>query len=59
MSNGGSRGFSMLVCGPEGPLRWPFARIGRDLPLPKPFRGAILASKPPGIWRMSVDTQHQ
>jgi hypothetical protein len=24
---------------------------GRDLPLPKPFKGAILASKPPGIWR--------
>jgi hypothetical protein len=24
-----------------------------DLPLPKPFRGAILALKPPGIWRMS------
>jgi hypothetical protein len=33
--------------------RSPFARTGYDLPLPKPFRGAILASKPPGIWRMS------
>jgi hypothetical protein len=27
-----------------------------DLPLPKPFTGAILAWKPPGIWRMSVNT---
>ena len=36
-------------------LRSPFARTGYDLPLPKPLRGAILASKPPGIWRMSVN----
>ena len=34
-------------------LRWPFARGDGDLPLPKPVRSAILASK--GIWRMSVD----
>ena len=34
-------------------LRWPFARGDGDLPLPKPVRNAILASKRPGIWRMS------
>jgi len=27
-------------------LRLPVADAGRDLPLPKPFKGAILASKP-------------
>src|SRR4029077_16263006 len=34
-------------------LRSPFAPHWADLSLLKPFRGAILASKPPGIWRMS------
>ena len=34
-------------------LRWPFARGDGDLPLPKPVRNAILASKWPGLWRMS------
>jgi len=37
-------------------LRWPFARGGGDLPLPEPVRSAILASKRPAIWRMSVST---
>jgi hypothetical protein len=27
----------------------------KAIPLPEPVRSAILASKPPGIWRMSVD----
>jgi hypothetical protein len=35
-------------------LRWPFARGDGDLPLLKPVRSAILASKRPGIWQMSV-----
>jgi hypothetical protein len=35
-------------------LQSPLARRDGDLPLPKLFTGAILASKPPGIWRMSV-----
>jgi hypothetical protein len=39
---------------PNRLLRSPSARAGCDLPLPKPFRGAILASQSPGIWRMSV-----
>jgi hypothetical protein len=30
------------------------ARRDGDFPLPKPFTGAILASKLTGIWRMSV-----
>jgi hypothetical protein len=30
-----------------------FARGDGDLPLPKPVGNAILASKRPGIWRMS------
>src|SRR6516165_6395700 len=34
--------------------RSPFVHGEADLPLPKPVIGAILASKPPGIWRMSV-----
>ena len=38
-------------------LRWPFARGDGDLPLPKPVRDAILASKRPGIWRMSDYTK--
>ena len=38
----------------QGPASIAFAPHRADLPLPKPFRGAILASKPPGIWRMSV-----
>jgi hypothetical protein len=37
-------------------LQSPFARRDGDLPLPKLFTGAILASKPPGIWRMSGKT---
>jgi SAM-dependent methyltransferase len=37
-------------------LRWPFARGDGDLPLPKPVRSAILASKRPRIWRMSEQT---
>jgi len=36
-------------------LQSPLARDKRDLPLP--VKGAILASKPPGIWRMSVREQ--
>ena len=35
-------------------LRWPFARGHGDLPLPKPVRSAILVSKRPGTWQMSV-----
>jgi hypothetical protein len=26
----------------------------KPIPLPEPVRSAILASKPPGIWRMSA-----
>jgi hypothetical protein len=39
----------------KGPLRSPFACTRRDLPLPRPLKGMILASKPPGIWRMSAN----
>jgi hypothetical protein len=39
----------------KGPLRSPFARTGRDLPLPRPLKGTILAAIPPGIWRMSAE----
>ena len=28
------------------------------MPLRKPVKGTILPSKPPGIWRMPVDTTH-
>jgi hypothetical protein len=42
----------MLVCGPEGPLHGRLLALGAICRWPKPFRGAILASKPPGIWRM-------
>src|SRR6516225_1475990 len=46
------------ACQRSGPanrqLRPPFARAGRDLPLHKPIKGAIVVSKPPGICRMSV-----
>jgi hypothetical protein len=35
-------------------LQSPLARCDGDLLLPKLFTGAILASKPLGIWRMSV-----
>jgi hypothetical protein len=35
--------------------RKPFARGDGDLPLLKPMRCAILASKRPGIWRMSAN----
>jgi len=35
-------------------LRSPLAGAWRDLPLPKSLKGAILASKLPGIWRMSA-----
>jgi hypothetical protein len=31
-----------------------FCSPARDLPLLNPLKGAILASKPLGIWRMSV-----
>jgi hypothetical protein len=31
-----------------------FARGDGDVPFPKPVRSPILASKSPGIWRMSV-----
>jgi hypothetical protein len=34
-------------------FRPPPARAARDLLLPKLIRGAIMVSKPPGIWRMS------
>jgi hypothetical protein len=37
---------------PRGPLRPSLARSGRDLPLLRPFRSAILASKLPGIWKV-------
>ncbi len=33
-----------------------FAAARCDLPLRKPFRGAILALEPTGIWRMSAST---
>ena len=39
---------------PQGHASIPFAPTRQDLPLPKPFRGAILPSKPLGIWRMSA-----
>jgi hypothetical protein len=65
-SAAGDRGRGMPRCRPisvcqppgarKGTLRSSFAPTRHDLPLPKPFRGAILASKPPGIWRMSVQT---
>ena len=35
-------------------LQSPLARRDGDLRLPKLFTAAILASKPLGIWRMSV-----
>ena len=38
------------------PLRSLFPCRESDLPWPKPFKGATLASKPPRIWRMSVNT---
>ena len=38
-------------------LRCPFARGDGDFPLPKPVRSAILVSKRPRIWRMSVETE--
>ena len=28
----------------------------KAIPLPEPVRSAILGSKPPGIWRMSVES---
>jgi hypothetical protein len=34
-------------------LRWFFPRADGNLPLPTLLRGAILASKRSGIWRMS------
>jgi hypothetical protein len=34
-------------------LRAPLAGAEHDLPLPKPVKGTILASKPAGSWRMS------
>jgi hypothetical protein len=37
-------------------FRPPPARAARDLLLPKLIRGAIVVSRPPGIWGMSVDT---
>ena len=43
-------------CPQKDMLRSPFAPTRHDLPLPKPFRGTILPSKPPGIWRMSAKT---
>ena len=41
---------------PAGP-RSPVVRSYGSIPLLKPIKGAILPSKAPGIWRMSVD-QH-
>ena len=38
-------------------LRCPFALGDGDFPLPKPVRSAILVSKRPRIWRMSVETE--
>ena len=35
-------------------LRLPIVHAGPNSRLPKPFRGAMLASKRPGIWRMLV-----
>jgi hypothetical protein len=35
-------------------FRPPPARAARDLLLPKLIRGAIVVSKPPGIWQMSA-----
>ncbi len=35
-------------------LRPRFAGAGCHLPLPKPFKGVILTSNLPGIWRISV-----
>jgi hypothetical protein len=37
-------------------LRVRFARGERELPLLKAIKGAILAAKPPGIWRMLAYT---
>src|SRR5215475_3793841 len=44
-----SRSFSVRAVSTSG--------AGRDLPLPKPFKGAILVSKPAGIRRMSDQNQ--
>jgi hypothetical protein len=35
-------------------FRSPLTRASRDLRLTKSFKVATVASKPPGIWRMSV-----
>jgi hypothetical protein len=49
-------------CGSTFRCRQPLASTafcrcwGRHLPLPKPFKSAILASNLPGIWRMSVNS---
>src|SRR5215467_2548866 len=40
-------------------LQSPLARRDGGLPLPIPFTGAILASKLPGIWQMSVKYNFQ
>ena len=37
---------SALPCREPGGFERPFVDTGRDLPLPKQFKGAILASKP-------------
>ena len=37
-------------------LRAYFSSGYGDLPLPKPVKGAMLSSKPPGIWRMSAQS---
>lgn len=38
----------------KGPVRSPFARTGRDLPLPRPLKVRPWPRKPPAIWRMSA-----
>jgi len=40
----------------ERRLRSPFACAARDLSLPKPVKEMILALKPPGKWRASVES---
>jgi len=40
---------------PSGGVHTIKAGAGRYLPLPEPFKGAILARSLPGIWRMSVE----
>jgi hypothetical protein len=55
MSGANKRGtFGVSLLSTAG-FQSPLVRRAADSPLPKPFTGVILASKPPDIWRMSVE----